>query len=100
MLQRTWYKLIAWFIATFYFFLIVGVIISIFGSGPTEEQSMKWMAGMMQAMHSSLMGWSMDNYQISYQLLVKSSTLILPAILTGAVIGIILKIRRRIKHEG
>lgn len=99
MFQKTWYKFIAWFMATFYFFIMLGVVISIFGPNPNEEKTMKWMAGMMQAMHSSLMGWSMDNYLVSYQLLIKTSTLVIPAIFTGAVIGIILKVRG-IKNEG
>jgi hypothetical protein len=86
MFLKTWYKVLAWIMATFYFFILMGVNVSMFSPGPSEAQAMKWMSGMMQAMHTSLIGWTMENHELLNQLL-------LPSILTGLVLGIILKLR-------
>ncbi|AVX21449.1 MULTISPECIES: hypothetical protein [Carboxydocella] len=94
MLKKSWYKLLAWFSATFYFFVMTGVIISLFSPGPTEEQTMRWMHGMMSAMHNSLMGWALENHGFVSALLTKTGALVFPAIFAGAFIGAILKMRR------
>jgi hypothetical protein len=93
MFLKTWYKVLAWIMATFYFFILMGVNVSMFSPGPSEAQAMKWMSGMMQAMHTSLIGWTMENHELLNQLLLSTGSLVLPSILTGLVLGIILKLR-------
>ena len=60
MLQKPWFKVFIWFLATCFFFLTAGVIISIFRPGPSENDVMKFMEGMMSAMERSMMGVSMN----------------------------------------
>lgn len=93
MFRKSWYKLLAWVMATFYFFIFAGVVISIFSPGPSEEQAMQWMQGMMKAMHTSLMGWTMEENIYLNQLFIKTAALTVPAIFAGVIIGILLKLR-------
>ncbi|MDF2941697.1 MAG: hypothetical protein K0S01_555 [Herbinix sp.] len=60
MVQKPWFKVFIWFLATFFFFLASGVIISLLKPGPTEREVMSYMSGMMGAMESSIMGALMD----------------------------------------
>jgi hypothetical protein len=56
MVQKPWFKVFIWFLATFFFFLASGVIISILKPGPSESEVMNYMSGMMGAMENSIMG--------------------------------------------
>lgn len=56
MVQKPWFKIFIWFMATFFFFLASGVIISILKPGPSESEVMSYMSGMMGAMENSIMG--------------------------------------------
>jgi hypothetical protein len=56
MVQKPWFKVFIWFLATFFFYLASGVIISIFKPGPSESEVMSYMSGMMGAMENSIMG--------------------------------------------
>ena len=56
MVQKPWFKVFVWFLATFFFFLASGVIISLLKPGPSESEVMSYMAGMMGAMENSIMG--------------------------------------------
>lgn len=56
MVQKPWFKVFIWFLATFFFFLASGVIISILKPGPSESEVMSYMSGMMGAMENSIMG--------------------------------------------
>lgn len=94
MFKKTWYKLLAWTMAAFFFFIAAGVVISMFSPGPTEEQSMRWMEEMMNAMHTSLMGWSMESGEMMNQLLLQTTAMVFPALFAGVVLGIVLKLRR------
>lgn len=94
MFKKSWYKFLAWTLAIFYFYIMAGVVISIFSPGPSEAQTMQYMQGYMKAMNSSLMGWSMESREALNQLLVKTSALVFPAIFGGAALGVILKLRR------
>jgi predicted permease len=60
MVQKPWFKVFIWFLATFFFFLASGVIISLLKPGPTEREVMSYMSGMMGAMENSIMGVLMD----------------------------------------
>ena len=59
MVQKPWFKVMVWILATFFFFMASGVIISVFRPGPSEMDVMKFMSGMMDAMGNSIMGVSM-----------------------------------------
>lgn len=56
MLQKPWFKIFVWFLATFFFFLAAGTIISWLRPGPSESDVMNYMSGMMGAMENSIMG--------------------------------------------
>lgn len=60
MVQKPWFKVFVWFMATFFFFLASGVIISMFKPGPSENDVMSFMSGMMGAMKNSVMGVAMS----------------------------------------
>lgn len=94
MYDQPWYKLLAWTLASFYFFVMAATVISIFKSGPSEIETMRWMQAMMDAMHTSLMGWTSENHHYLNLLLAKTSGLAIPSIMLGALTGIILKMRR------
>lgn len=56
MLQKPWFKLFVWFLASFFFFLAAATIISLLKPGPSEMDVMNYMSGMMGAMENSVMG--------------------------------------------
>lgn len=56
MVQKPWFKTFIWFLASSFFFLASGVIISVFKPGPSQSEVMKYMSAMMSAMDSSIMG--------------------------------------------
>lgn len=60
MLQKPWFKLFIWFLTTFFFFLALATLISLWKPGPSESEVMRYMSGMMGAMESSLMGVMMS----------------------------------------
>jgi len=56
MLQKPWFKIFVWFLATFFFFLAAATVISFLRPGPSERDVMNYMSGMMGAMENSAMG--------------------------------------------
>ncbi len=56
MLQKPWFKLFVWFLASFFFFLAAATVISLLKPGPSEMDVMNYMSGMMGAMENSVMG--------------------------------------------
>ena len=60
MLQKPWFKIFIWFLASFFFFLASATIISLLKPGPTENDVMNYMSGMMGAMENSIMGVMMN----------------------------------------
>jgi hypothetical protein len=96
MLQKPWFKLIVWFLATFFFFLTSGVIISILRPAPSEMDVMKFMSGMMGAMHSSIMGVTMDviNNRTIGGILAFSYFMLTPIIAVSIVIGFAIRFLR------
>ncbi len=60
MLQKPWFKIFVWFLATFFFFLSSAALISLLKPGPSESEVMSYMAGMMGAMENGVMGAMMS----------------------------------------
>lgn len=97
MLQKPWFKVFIWFMATFFFFLASGVVISIFRPGPSETEVMQFMMSMMQAMDRSMMGVIMNMEQSTQmQSIMSFVTLItLPIIILSIIAGVIVRISQR-----
>jgi hypothetical protein len=89
MLQKPWIKIFIWFMATFFFFLASGVIISIFKPGPSEIEAMQFMMGMMDAMDKSMMGVAMniEHNGALQEVMVLSTKLMIPLIFASMVVG-------------
>ena len=56
MLQKPWFKIFVWFLASFFFYLAAATVISLLKPGPSESEVMNYMSGMMGAMEKSVMG--------------------------------------------
>lgn len=93
MFKKAWYIVLAWVSASFYFFMLAVLVISMFGNNPPEADVMRWMSGMMTAMHSSIMGWTHEAHGIPEQLLRITGLLAWPGILAGGVAGLVLRVR-------
>lgn len=102
MMQSPWFKLFIWTITTAYFFMMACIIISLFSPGPTEEQAMKFMMGMMNAMSNSTMGLSMaieDNPELK-QIIALSSDITLPIMFLSIVFGFYFRIGKGKNNAG
>lgn len=101
MVQKPWFKVFVWFMATFFFFLAAAVIISMFKPGPSESEVMQYMAGMMSAMDSSIMGvmMSIESNTALKKILVMSFRAFPFIILLSIVMGAILRaVNREVKN--
>lgn len=97
MTQKPWFKVFAWFLSTFFFFLASGVIISLFKPGPSSPEVMSFMSGMMGAMHKSIMGMTMGvghNRTIS-SILSFSYFMLIPTLAFSIVVGFVIRFMRR-----
>ncbi|HYE84475.1 MAG TPA: hypothetical protein VEG39_20220 [Clostridia bacterium] len=97
MLQKPWFKVFVWFMATFFFFLASGVVISIFRPGPSEAEAMQFMMSMMNAMDKSMMGVIMN---IAHSTLMQSIISFVaigtfPIIVVSVIAGVIIRIAQR-----
>lgn len=99
MMQKPWFKGFIWALAVFFFFLASAVLISIFRPGPSEDETMRFMMGMMSAMDRSLMGVAMNIEHDSAltSLIAFSGTMVLPLIVTGIVAGLGIRFAQRRK---
>ena len=97
MLQKPWFKVFIWFMATFFFFLAAGVIISVFRPGPSEGEVMKFMEGMMSAMDRSMMGVAMnlENDGTLKSVIALSSSIVIPIILISIAAGFGIRLRQQ-----
>lgn len=97
MMQKPWFKIFIWFMATFFFFLAAGVIISSYRPGPSENEVMKFMMGMMSAMDRSMMGvaMSIENDGNLQSVIALSSSIILPIILISIALGFGIRLLQR-----
>lgn len=100
MMQKKWFKLFIWFIATAIFFLFSAILISALGPEASENQIMQYMSGMMKAMNS-LMGLSMtlEGNEGLKVLVGRSANATIPLVLLGIVGGLLVKLRRK-KNAG
>jgi predicted permease len=97
MVQKPWFKVFIWFLATFIFFLASCVIVSIFKPRPSENEVMSYMSGMMGAMENSIMGTMMrveGDKNIRDIMILSLSTFPLMLILS-IIVGLILRKRSR-----
>lgn len=97
MLQKSWFKILVWFLTSFFFFLASAVVISIFRPGPSEEETMRFMQGMMSAMDRSMMGAAMNigNDGMLKNLISLSTLLTFPIIVTSIVLGFMIRYSSR-----
>ncbi len=102
MMQKPWFKMFIWIMASSFFFFASSAVISLFSPGPSEEQVMKFIAGMMNAMENSTMGLSMtiENNSELKQLIGLSSIIIIPIVAIAAFLGIYIRISRRKDSAG
>ena len=97
MMQKPWFKVFIWIMASTFFFMASCAAISLLSPGPSEDQAMRYMAGMMNAMETSTMGLSMTieyNSELK-QIIEISSVIIIPIIALAAFLGLYVRIRRR-----
>lgn len=96
MVQKPWFKIFVWFMATFFFFLTSGVVISIFKPGPSESEVMRFMSGMMSAMDSSIMGiaMSVEGNSTLRGIIAYSYFMLLPIIVISIIIGFVIRFRQ------
>ncbi len=97
MMQKPGFKLFIWFMATFFFFLAAGVIISMLKPGPTELEVMRFMEGMMSAMDRSMMGVAMgiENDALLRFIITTSTGMIVPLILVSVILGFLIRFLKR-----
>lgn len=97
MMQKPWFKTFIWFIATAFFFFAAAILISALSPGPSEQQVMQFMMGMMGAMHNSMMWLSMSLEHDSdlKSLIGTASSVTIPLILLGLLFGLLVRLRRR-----
>lgn len=93
MVQKPWFKIFVWFMSTFFFFLASGVVISVFRPGPSESDVMRFMAGMMSTMDTTIMGVTMtvEGNALLKNIIIQSSDLVFPIIAFSIVIGFLLR---------
>lgn len=96
MLQKTWVRMVIWILATFFFFLGSMVLVSELKPGPSEQEVMLYMQGMMRAMESSLMGIAMSLEGDSYlaKTLIFASQLLIPSVVIGLLGGLLIRFLR------
>lgn len=101
MVQKPWFKIFVWFMATFFFFLASGVIISIFKPGPSENEVMRFMSGMMIAMDNSIMGIAMgvEGNSTLRNIISYSYFMLVPIIAISIIIGFIIRLRQGGKKD-
>ena len=97
MVQKLWFKILTWFLATFFFFMASGVIISMFRPGPTEMDVMKFMSAMMGAMENSIMGVTMgvENNSSIGKILALSYFMLTPTLAVSIIAGFTIRFMRR-----
>lgn len=97
MMQKWWFKTFIWFTSTASFFLSATILISYFNPEPSMGDVMKFMSGMMDAMHNSTMGLSMtiEHDSIMNKVISIVSNITVPLIIIGALGGLLVRIRRK-----
>ncbi|MGE5416502.1 MAG: hypothetical protein ACM3UZ_07055 [Acidobacteriota bacterium] len=95
MMQKPWFKVVIWGIASAFFFITSVMVVSACSPPPSEQQTMQFMSGMMGAMHSSLMGLSMslEHDEVLKKIINTSALLFLPLVMTAIFAAILLRFR-------
>ncbi|MCX7922258.1 MAG: hypothetical protein N3B21_09650 [Clostridia bacterium] len=95
MMQKRWFKVFVWFASTSFFFLASGILISELGPEPSEQQTMQFMMGMMDAMHNSMMGLSMSLEHDTglKQLVGTASYILVPLVILAVLFGLLVRFR-------
>lgn len=100
--NKKWFKFLVWSMASFFFFLNSCILICTLGPYPNETQVHLWMSGMMKAMETSMMAFSMqleEGSELSY-IVLESSQFILPMLIGGLMVGLILRFQKNyVKKE-
>ncbi len=102
MMQMRWFKMFIWIMATSFFFMLSSTIISYLSPGPTEQQVMMFMQGMMGAMHNSLMGLSMsieEDFDLKH-LIANASAITIPLIFISIILGLYIRYLRGRRNSG
>ncbi len=96
-MQKPWMKGLVWLMATFFFFLASGVLISILKPGPTESEVMRFMESMMSAMDTSVMGLAMGiKHDAALQRVITISVLLTaPMVLLSIPVGVALRLNNK-----
>ncbi len=102
MMHKPWFKIFIWFISTVFFLSASFCLIAELGPNVSEQQSMAYMSGMMNAMHNSLMGLSMSIENDSYlkKLISEVSAITLPLIFIGFAAGMLTRVFKRSRNNG
>lgn len=97
-MQKKWFKLFIWFVTTSFFFALAAILISMFSFGPTEQEVMQFMMGMMKAMDSSLMGLSMQVKEDTniHSLMNQSIAFAFPLLSISIAAGVYVRCRRKV----
>lgn len=87
------FKIFFWLMTIFFFFLAAGVIISIFRPGPSAAEVMQFMAGMMSAMDTSMMGVAMNikHDPVLQSIITLSASITVPIMLISVIIGLLIR---------
>lgn len=93
MFKKPWFRFMVWSLASFFFFIAAGLIISQV-AGASEKQFELWMMGMMQTMHQSMMGSAMADSTEMQSLFYRSSALVTPFMALGILSGLIIRFWR------
>lgn len=88
-------RFVYWALSSAFFFAAAALVIATLKPGPAESQVMSFMAGMMSAMHNSMMGASMENAETFISLLSWSAGASILVIILGIAVGIPLKLWRK-----
>lgn len=96
-MQKPLFKFFIWVASTSFFFFASAIVISYFSPAPTEQQVMKFMSGMMAAMHNSLMGLSMTlEHDTELKSLINiAAAVTVPLILLAILFGLFTKLWRK-----
>lgn len=102
MMQKRWFKLFIWFVSTALFFAASSIIIATYSPKPTEQQSMQYMSGMMNAMENSFMGLSMsiEGDTELKDIIIEASSITTTLIIVSIVAGDYVRRSRRKKKNG
>ncbi|AIQ14403.1 hypothetical protein [Paenibacillus durus] len=97
-MQKKWFKLFIWFVTASFFFAVGAILISMFRFGPTEQEAMSFMMGMMKAMETSLMGLSMQVKEDAnvQRLLYESVQFAFPLLAISIAGGVYVRCRRKV----